>query len=63
MEPNIYIDQCTSFVQRGQYAKDVLDYCIDCTANAIRVNLTIKNKESSDVYLLGSIYKLAPFIN
>ena len=60
-DKRVYIDQCTSFVQRGQYAKDVVDYCIDCTANAVGVNLTIVHKESSDVYSLMQQHKGTKF--
>ena len=60
-DKRVYIDQCTSFVQRGQYAKDVVDYCIDCTANAVGVNLTIVHKESSDVYSLMQQHKCTKF--
>ena len=48
-------------MQRGQYAKDVVDYCIDCIANAVGVNLTIVHKESSDVYSLMQQHKCTKF--
>ena len=60
-DKKVYIDQCTGFVQRGEYAKDIVDYCIDCTANAIEVNLTIIHKESTDANSLMQQHRCTKF--
>ena len=60
-DKKVYIEQCTGFVQRGKYAKDVVDYCIDCTANAVGVNLTIIHKESSNAYSLMQQHRCTKF--
>ena len=60
-EKQVYIDQCSTFVQRGVFANDIVDYCIGGTANAIGVNLTIVHKESSDVYSLMQQHRCTRF--
>ena len=60
-EKQMYIDQYSTFGQRGVYANDVVDYCIGGTANAIGVNLTIIHKESSGVYLLKQQHRCTRF--